>query len=108
MANPFASLADSDDESVQEVAMTIIDPRCGMETERNTRESANEIAGFGGDIAMRVDPLVASHKDLSISGVGFSDSELEITIKVVEALGANLHLFKLPNMRPLRKALQVK
>jgi hypothetical protein len=57
----------------------------------------------GGTVATRIDPLVGSLA--SDAGLGVSDSDIESCNKVVELLGKNPNLFKLPAFRKLRQAL---
>jgi hypothetical protein len=63
----------------------------------------------GGAIALRCDPLASSSLSSPaadcIPGLPFSSSELASCLKVVSALAANPHFFKLPLLKPLRSAL---
>ena len=96
-ANPFASLAsdssDNSDSDVDDVTMLPTQPEQHIVSHGQS----------GGDILMRVDPLVAANA--SLTDIGFTDEELQACIKVVKTLSANEHLFKLSQLRPLRQAL---
>lgn len=63
----------------------------------------------GGTVALRSDPLVqclpSAPASDCIPGLSFSVADLSSCLKVVSALGANPHFFKLPLLKPLRSAL---
>eukprot|EP00605_Chrysophyceae_sp_TOSAG23-4_P002410 GSChrysophyteH1.ASY1.ANO1.2668.1 assembled CDS len=103
--NLFQELADSSDGEDAEDSQSNSGPFSDdiQQTKQQPKNSASGNAASGGDVAIRVDPLVTANANLS--GLDFTDLELSATERVVAVLSANTHLFKLPQLRPLRKAL---
>ena len=62
-------------------------------------------AQSGGNIVTRTDPITGVSSSFDIDDLGFSDADLEGCLRVIQALGKNPNLFKLPNLKPLRASL---
>jgi hypothetical protein len=62
-------------------------------------------AQYGGSTVKRADPLLGSEWAHGAPDLGFSDADVEACLRVVNRLGNNINLFKLPNLKPLRAAL---
>lgn len=58
----------------------------------------------GGSVAMRVDPIVGLDNDKTVD-LGLKNGDIEACCRVIEILGKNSNLFKLPALKKLRAAL---
>jgi hypothetical protein len=108
MSNAFAALQDSDsdcDSDVSDVDMTTA--TSASSTSKNaTASSAPTPAQSGGSFAERRDPLTGvSMGNSNDHGLEFDPADVEACLRVVTAVGVNINLFKLPQLKPLRAAL---
>ena len=58
----------------------------------------------GGSVAMRIDPMVGLQNDKTVN-LGLANGDIEACYRVIDALGKNPNLFKLPAFKKLRAAL---
>ena len=58
----------------------------------------------GGSVVMRIDPIVGLENDKTVD-FGLSNVDVDACCKVIEVLGKNPNLFKLPAFKKLRAAL---
>ena len=123
-ANSFAVLGDDDDESsVEEVEVpSSFSSKAASKVSAapvvaSTTASSSAPAQSGGNqFYYRSDPITgvsmgeggssgSSNNGDALNDLEISSTELETCIRVIERLGGNLHMFKLPQLRPLRAAL---
>lgn len=104
MKNSFAALQqdnDSSDSDVEDIP------------ESEYRNDSVPSKQSGGDLILRVDPLVGLKVNSTSSSsvntlpveLGFDNNDLAACIRVIDALGSNPNLFKLPALKSLRGAL---
>jgi hypothetical protein len=101
MSNTFAALQDSDSESdVSDVEMPAAPVRKKPKAKHAPPQS-------GGSFAERRDPLtgVSMGNSTDANPLEFDPLDVEACLRVVTAVGANINLFKLPQLKPLRAAL---
>lgn len=72
--------------------------------EGNTASQQSKHRQAGGSVAMRIDPLVGLENDKTVD-FGLSNVDIDACCKVIELLGKNPNLFKLPAFKKLRAAL---
>ena len=70
----------------------------------NTSSQQSNHRQAGGSVAMRIDPIVGLESDRTVD-FSLSNVDIEACCKVIEVLGKNPNLFKLPAFKKLRAAL---
>lgn len=112
MSNTFAALqeSDSDDDAsdVSDVEMPT-HPRTTEQDKKHAKVTKRAPAQSGGSFAERRDPLTGASMGASAEtatlALEFDPEDVEACLRVVNAVGANINLFKLPQLKPLRAAL---
>lgn len=113
MAGRFQALdLSSSDDEIGDVESNSID-QCRTLIDRN-----DQVEGIcqkshqnGGSLITRLDPMIAAIRNNigqdgnNLGELGFSDADLIICTKVIDIIGSNLNLFKLPALKPLRASL---
>ena len=102
--NSFAALQDSS-ESEDNVSDVEI-PQPAKKTHHKHKPTVKSFPQSGGSFAERRDPLTgvgmgnSTHNPLE-----FDSEDLDVCLRVINAVGANMSLFKLPQLKPLRAAI---
>lgn len=100
MSNAFAALQDSDSDSDSNVSDV------EMPKPQAKKSKVQPPAQSGGSFAQRRDPMTGvSMGNSSDNPLEFDPADVEACLRVVTAVGANINLFKLPQLKPLRAAL---
>jgi hypothetical protein len=115
-SNSFAALGPDSDESSDDEdnesnrklqkSNSALVPIEGIQVvkEGNTASQHSKHRQAGGSVAMRIDPLVGLENDKTVD-FGLSNVDIDACCKVIEVLGKNPNLFKLPAFKKLRAAL---
>jgi hypothetical protein len=110
VSNSFAALGSDSDASAsdddQDVECNpLIDSSCVLTAgNQNAVLDQKPHSQAGGSVAMRVDPMVGLENDKTVD-LGLETSDIEACYRVIEILGKNPNLFKLPAFKKLRAAL---
>ena len=113
--NSFAALGSSSDEASSDeddevskgtissasMATAILKTVNSYENSCSDQQSQRQA---GGSVAMRIDPIVGLDNDKTVD-LGLKTSDIEACYRVIEVLGKNSNLFKLPALKKLRAAL---
>ena len=114
-SNSFAALGSSSDESSSdeddEVArvkkssdlITTVAIKA-VNSDENISFDQQSLRQAGGSVAMRIDPIVGLENDKTVD-LGLQTGDIEACYRVIEILGMNPNLFKLPALKKLRAAL---
>ena len=114
-SNSFAALGSSSDESSSdeddEVArvkkssdlITTVAIKA-VNSDENISFDQQSLRQAGGSVAMRIDPIVGLDNDKTVD-LGLQTGDIEACYRVIEILGMNPNLFKLPALKKLRAAL---
>ena len=110
VSNSFAALGSDSDASISDDDQDVerdpaIDTTCVLTAaNENTVLNQKPHRQAGGSVAMRVDPMVGLENDKTVD-LGLETSDIEACYRVIEVLGKNPNLFKLPAFKKLRAAL---
>lgn len=110
VSNSFAALgsdsdaSNSDDDKEVESDPSINSTSIMIATDEKVILEQKPLRQAGGSVAMRIDPLVGLDNNKTVD-LGLDTSEIEACYRVIEVLGKNPNLFKLPAFKKLRTAL---
>ena len=113
-SNSFAALEPDTDESssdedegqrkLQESCSVLVSSDVNLAPSVNAVSQQSKHRQAGGSVAMRIDPMVGLENDKTVD-FGLSNVDIDACCKVIEVLGKNPNLFKLPAFKKLRAAL---